>query len=219
MRTLPWCAGLALATSTFPAPAWAVDWRSPRVVTVSCSGCHTIDGNAESPLMPRLAGQPVDYLNAQMTAYRLARTAPVDWIPFLSTEEQPGARSSPQARMFMIGPAHSADEEDSKAAADWYSKQTPGPRRASAPPDLVARGTKLYAEGVPDENVPACLACHGPDARGRGQFPRLAGQHGTYLSNQIALLASGKRPSPMGPTAHTLSTAETEALVAYLQQL
>ena len=220
MRTLNSFAVLVVAITSLAAPAWAVDWRAPRVVSVSCAACHGIDGNSESPLMPRLAGQSLEYLQAQMSAYKLAGAPQVDWIPFLSTAEPSGARTGPLARMNMIGPAHYISEADTKAAAEWYAQQKPAPPAAASSPDLVARGAKIYAEGVPDENVAACVACHGPQAAGRGQYPRLAGQHAEYLTNQIELLSIGKHPSAvMGPTAHALSKAETEALVAYLGQL
>ncbi len=220
MRTLNSFAVLAVTAATVATPAGAVDWRAPRVVSVSCSGCHGIDGNAESPLMPRLAGQSLEYLQAQMSAYKLARTAQVDWIPFLSNEEQPGARTGPLARTNMIGPAHYTNDEDTKAAAEWYAQQKPAPGNASASKALVERGAKIYAEGLPDENVAACVTCHGPQAEGKGKYPRLAGQHAEYLTNQIELLSIGKRPSAiMGPTAHALSKAEADALVAYLEQL
>ncbi len=220
MRSLNSLAVFAVSILAVTTPAWAVDWRAPRVVSVSCSGCHGIDGNAQSPLMPRLAGQSLEYLQAQMSGYKLARTSPVDWIPFLSTDEQPGARTGPLARTNMIGPAHYSNDEDAKAASEWYAQQTPAPARAAASTPLVAQGAKIYAEGLPDENVAACITCHGPQAEGRGKYPRLAGQHAEYLANQIELLSIGKRPSAvMGPTAHALSKAETDALVAYLEQL
>jgi cytochrome c553 len=210
----------AFVASTLSAPASAVDWGAPPVVTVSCSGCHGIDGNSQSPIMPRLAGQSADYLQAQLSAYQLAQTPQVDWLPFISLEEKPGARTGPQARRYMVGPAHSSDAEATKAAADWYAKQKPAPGRPAGAPELVARGAKVYAEGLPDENVAACITCHGPGGQGRGQYPRLAGQHSEYITSQIELLATGKRPSAvMGPTAHALSKGDIEALAAYLQQL
>ena len=42
-------------------------------------------------------------------------------------------------------------------------------------------GKKIFVEGVPDANVPACQVCHGPEAKGNGQFPRLAGQLYPYI--------------------------------------
>ena len=220
MSTLKSCAMLVAAAATVGAPVWAVDWRAPPVVWRSCAGCHGIDGNSQSPMMPRLAGQQSEYLENVMAAYRLARGPQIDWVPFLSTEEKPGARTGPMARLAMIGPAHYADEADTKTAIDWYSKQKPAPPRAASPSDAVARGAKIYAEGIQDENVAACVTCHGPEAQGRGKYPRLAGQHADYLTNQINLLASGERQSTlMGPTAHALNKGEIEALVTYLTQL
>ncbi len=36
----------------------------------ACANCHGARGSGESPLLPRLAGQPNDYFNSQMEAFR-----------------------------------------------------------------------------------------------------------------------------------------------------
>jgi cytochrome c553 len=45
-----------------------------------------------------------------------------------------------------------------------------------APKERIASGKAIYEEGLPESNIPACAACHGPDAKGQGEIPRLAGQ-------------------------------------------
>ena len=77
------------------------------------------------------------------------------------------------------------------AGADaWRSALWPGiakrlsevnaPPAADGPEALVEAGRKIFEDGVPDENVPACAACHGQDAHGSDQVPRLAGQLYSY---------------------------------------
>jgi cytochrome c553 len=202
-------------------PAFAADWRAPRVVTVSCSGCHGIDGNTGSATAPRLAAQSAGYLTTQMNAYRLAASPPADAIPFLRPQEKPGARTNDEARRSMLGPAQSIDEADLKAAVEWYAQQKAGPGTPAADSQVVARGAKIYAEGLPDDGVSACAGCHGPKAEGRGdQFPRLAGQHADYLLRQLKLFAEDKRTAAtMGVTAHALPKADMKAIADYLQQL
>jgi cytochrome c553 len=219
MRTLKSCAMLVVAASTVAAHASAVDWRAPRVVTVSCSGCHGIDGNTDSATAPRLAAQSAGYLTAQMNAYRLAGSA-VNALPFLRSTEKPGARANAEANRSMIGPAKSIDDADLKAAVDWYAQQKPAPGTPAGNAAQVARGAKIYAEGLPDDGVSACAGCHGPKAEGRGDtFPRVAGQHADYLVRQLKLLAEGQRTTTVGVTVHGLVTADIEAVARYLQQL
>ena len=41
--------------------------------------------------------------------------------------------------------------------------------------ELAAEGKKIFENGVPDENIAACQACHGPEAQGvRNSAPRRA---------------------------------------------
>ena len=58
------------------------------------------------------------------------------------------------------------------------STSAPFPQRHTleVPENLVAEGKKLFEEGVPDANIPACVACHGDKAQGSDVVPRLAGQ-------------------------------------------
>jgi|SRR5450755_3482641 cytochrome c553 len=221
MKTMKFWAVLVVGACAIATPASALDWRAPRVVTVSCSACHGIDGNTNSAIAPRLAAQSAGYLTAQMNAYRLADAPWADAIPFLRPAEKPGARTNEEARRSMIGPAQSIDAADLEAAVAWYAQQKPAPGTPSADSLLVARGAKIYAEGLPDDGVSACAGCHGPKAAGRGdQFPRLAGQHADYLVRQLNLFANGKRTAAtMGVTAHALLEADRDAVAEYLQQL
>lgn len=109
------------------------------------------------------------------------------WIgsPSFRRTEKPDARTGPLVRTSMIGPSHYTGEEERNAAADWYAKQKPALRTPGGPPDLVLRGAKIYAAGLPDENVAACLGCHGPGAEGKGKYPRLRG--GTPSTSHINL--------------------------------
>ncbi len=220
MKKLRPYAVLVVVASSVATPALGVDWRAPRVVTASCSACHGVDGNTDSAIAPRLAAQSAGYLMAQMAAYRLAASPSTDVIPFLRPAEKPGARTSEEARRYMIGPARAIDDAELKVAADWYAQQKAAPGTAGDPL-LVARGAKIYVEGLPDDGLSACAGCHGPKAEGRGdQFPRLAGQHANYLITQLRLFSEGKRTAATsGVTAHVLVVADMKAVAEYLQQL
>lgn len=63
-----------------------------------------------------------------------------------------------------------------------------------------------------------CQACHGADGNGTGdgQYPRIAGQHASYLVKALRDYRSGARPNPiMAGFAGTLTDADIDNLAAY----
>ena len=71
------------------------------------------------------------------------------------------------------------------ALADNFHDLNPKPLTTAAPSELLASGKKIYDEGIPKMNVPPCASCHGPEAKGDGQFPRLAGQLSDYVVSKL----------------------------------
>src|SRR5699024_229063 len=67
------------------------------------------------------------------------------------------------------------------------------------------------------QKAAACAGCHGADGNSPSeQFPSLAGQHASYLYEQLRLFKSGKRKSPiMQPQAAGLSDQAMKDLAAY----
>lgn len=51
-------------------PALSADPAAGKAKAVSCAACHGQNGIATAPDAPNLAGQPEDYLAAQLKAYR-----------------------------------------------------------------------------------------------------------------------------------------------------
>ena len=91
-----------------------------------------------------------------------------------------------------------------------------------APRTFVDAGKKIYEQGVPDANVPPCAACHGPDAKGNEQFPRLAGQLYPYVVGQLTNWSKERGEdlsNIMAPIAHTLTKQQIEAVAAYVSYL
>jgi cytochrome c553 len=82
----------------------------------------------------------------------------------------------------------------------------------------VARGREIYEHGIASEGVPACSSCHGPDAHGLKEFPRLAGQHAQYILKQLASFQSNMRNvAIMHGVAQNLLLPEMQAVAAYLE--
>jgi cytochrome c553 len=77
----------------------------------------------------------------------------------------------------------------------------------------MALGEKLAADGK-------CGTCHGPEFKGKGDVPRLAGQHSVYLIRQLKDMQTGarsdKRVAVMKPITDKLSDREMVAVSAYL---
>ena len=110
-------------------------------------------------------------------------------------------------------------------AADFRALNPPplggGPRR------MVSTGEKIFQNGVPEANVAACAACHGPEAQGIGEIPGLAGQLPDYLYNKLINWSKERGQNPtepdisavMSPVAHSLTKQQVEAVAAYLSDL
>ena len=86
----------------------------------------------------------------------------------------------------------------------------------SASRALVATGKTIYEEGDPNSNVPACMACHGGDAKGHEEIPRLAGQLPDYIFNKLVNWNKERGQDPkrpdisaiMLPTSHNLTKSQ-----------
>lgn len=167
-----------------------------------CSICHGLDGNSVSPQFPRLAGQQAVYLTNQMKNFR------------------GHDRSDPAGQEFMWGLSRHLTDGQIAAIADYYSQQTA--RKDGMPaadPKLLAAGKDIFEQGVPDKNVIACAACHGPKAQGIEAFPRLANQHADYIVKQLDIFQNtqGRPGTPMETIVHPLTGGSKEAVAAYLQ--
>jgi cytochrome c553 len=171
-----------------------------------CKTCHGIAGQGYLGYfaMPRLAGQQEAYLENQLRAFiERRRTNPV---------------------MFNVAHALSPSMVNSLAA---HFKGLNPPPFGGGPRNLVGRGKTIYEEGIPESNVPACSACHGPDGKGRDEIPRLAGQLYPYTVKSLRNWGrergqGGTRTdvsAVMAPTAHNMMPAEIAAVAAYVSTL
>ena len=97
--------------------------------------------------MPRLAGQQPQYIENQLRAFLERR------------------RLNP----VMANVAHGITPDMIPALAARMMTLNPPPV-GGAPAGDAALGKEIFANGLPDQNVPACSACHGPDARGQRKY-------------------------------------------------
>lgn len=166
-----------------------------------CGTCHGPDGNSKAPMFPRLAGQHAGYLVRQLKSFK----------------EQ--TRGDPYAIAYMWGMAGGLPDDTIDALAQYYARQRTGPGK-SHDPATTAHGRDIFEHGIPSQGVPACAACHGPDAMGNDMYPRLAGQHAQYILKQLSSFQSNMRKiAVMHGVAQNLRTPEMQAVADYLESL
>ena len=91
----------------------------------------------------------------------------------------------------------------------------------------MATGGKIFLDGLPDQDIAACAACHGPDGAGAGIIPRLAGQLYPYVIDKLVNWGKERGQNPkipdtsaiMSPVAHSLNKSQIEAVAAYVSTL
>jgi len=170
-----------------------------------CKTCHGLSGQGYIGwfAMPRLAGQQPEYIEAQLRAFiERRRTNPI-----------------------MTNVAHALSPSMVTALANHFRHLDPPPF-GGAPRGSTALGKKIFEDGLPESNVPACSACHGPDGHGQNEIPRLAGQLYPYMVGQLTGWSKVRGQGTavdtsaiMAPTAHNLTRSQIEAVAAYVSNL
>jgi len=173
-----------------------------------CYDCHGSSGQGYRGFfpMPRLAGQTTEYFENQLRAF------------------VEGRRESHIA--LRMSKVHGLSPEMQTALAAHFTDLNPKPF-GRAPSELVAKGKAIYEGGDPDANVPACSVCHGPEGKGSGPNPRLAGQLYPYTIKELANWSQERGQNAtapdtsaiMRPIAHSLTKSQIEAVAAYLGYL
>ncbi len=168
---------------------------SARQKAAVCAGCHGENGKGANPLFPKLAGQNVKYLSRQLHFFKD------------QTRDVPA----------MNAIAGTLSDEDIMLLSEYYARQTPVPEAGDGSTD----GEKIYRAGIADKKVPACIACHGPNAEGNepAGFPLLKGQYVAYTVKALGDYASGVRgeaKAPMRDIAARMNEEEMKAVAAFV---
>ena len=170
-----------------------------------CTTCHgpSAQGFRGFYAMPRLAGQQPQYIENQLRAFVERR----------------------RLNLVMANVAHGITPDAFPALAARMSALNPPPV-GGAPMGDVALGKEIFTYGLPDQNVPACSACHGPDAKGQREIPRLAGQLYWYMVSTLSLWSSERGQGGrqdiswiMRPTVANLTQRQVQALAEYVSAL
>jgi len=179
----------------------AGDAKAGEGKTAVCLACHGPAGNSLVPTWPKLAGQHPEYIYKQL-------------MDFKSTARVNEAMS-PQVLAL--------NEQDFADLAAYYASQAQ--LGGTTDPSAVELGGRLFRGGNAETGIPACTGCHGPAGAGVGaaKYPRLAGQHATYVESTLKLYRAGGRANDpngmMRDVSARLTDAEIIAVAQYVQGL
>jgi cytochrome c553 len=160
-----------LAAFAFATASWAEDAckgavpdKEVQAKLQYCKVCHGVSAQGFRGYypIPRLAGQQPAYLENQLRAFIEHR----------------------RTNNVMFNVAHSLSPSMVTALGTNFNALNPPPL-GGAPRQLVTTGEKTFQDGLPDQDIAACAACHGPDAAGAGLIPRLAGQLYPYVIDKL----------------------------------
>ena len=167
-----------------------------------CGACHGPDGNSAAPNFPKLAGQGERYLLKQMQDIKGGKRTVIE----------------------MTGLLNNLSDQDLADIAAYFSSQKGSIGQAD--PKLVARGEALFRGGNLELGMPSCTGCHAPNGAGNdlAGFPKLNGQHATYVAKQLTDFREGNRTNDgdsmiMRAIAAKLSNKDIEAVSSYIQGL
>lgn len=182
---------LSSACTAFAAPPIKGDAKKGETIaTQVCTACHGPDGNGitpPNPDYPKLAAKQPEYLLKQLKDFKAGK----------------------RKNDIMSGMVASLNPDDMANLALYFSAQKNKPGIVSSP-ELLDSGKKFYADGNPDQGVPACAGCHQPDGSGTSMYPHLAGQHVSYTYQQLKRFASGERDNDRGLVMQSLAMRMTE---------
>ena len=164
----------------------------------NCTWCHGSSAQGFSTA-PRLAGQRHQYIENQL----------------LSFSEH--IRNNPLSRQYMWAATARLSPQTAHDLSTYFSTLPPLPAN-DGDKELIAAGRTIYEEGIAESNIVSCLVCHGPNAEGVREIPRLGGLSYSYLKSRLVQWGEGFHAAarPMPQIASQLSPNEIEALASYL---
>lgn len=157
-------------------------------VIENCARCHGLDGlGRDTSAFPKIAHLHPEYFIATMQAYA-------------SGERHSGMMEPIAARL---------NEQQIRDIADYYNNQAPVGSDAEASladKDAVERGKAIALDGISDQDVGACNACHLRERSDHNpNYPVLSGQFADYLVLQLELFQSRHRGGAKADLMHAIA--------------
>lgn len=164
------------ASALITVPSYDIE-AGKKIVDANCAACHGANGVSVAPAQPNLGGQNVKYLYKQLVNFKMK------------------VRRNGVMEAQLVG----LTQQDLADVAGYYASQapwTPGYGNKAT----YAAAQKLYLGGDKSRGIIPCAGCHDPKGSGNAwaAFPRIGGQHATYLANQLrAFRAAGREDEGM----------------------
>lgn len=160
----------------------------PHLVIERCARCHGLNGlGRNTSAFPKIAQLHPEYFIATMQAYA-------------SGNRHSGIMEPIAARL---------DDQQIREIADYYGKQPhldSESKATLASTDSVERGKLIAIDGVPDQDVGACSACHLRErSHHNPYYPVLTGQSADYLVLQLELFQSRHRGGASANLMHAIA--------------
>lgn len=167
-------AGFGIASMTASAvtvPSYDIE-AGKKIVDANCAACHGANGVSVAPAQPNLGGQNIKYLYKQLVDFKTK------------------ARRNGVMEAQLVG----LTQQDLADVAGYYAAQTPW-TPGYGNKATYAAAQKLYLGGDKSRGVIPCAGCHDPKGAGNewAAFPRLGGQHATYLATQLKMFRAAGR--------------------------
>ena len=186
-------ASFAVALSTLSG------WAGESAAVRNCTWCHGTGAQGYT-VAPRLAGQRPAYIMSQIRSFH------------------DHTRDNPFSVQYMWGAVASLGPYTARDLANYFASIPPRPAN-DGNGALATRGRTIYMEGIPEANIVSCYACHGPNAEGIRDIPRLGGLAYFYIKARLEQWGQGYHSTPGSPmplVATHLGAEEVEALASYL---
>ena len=191
--------GLKLAILAILASTTASASAGESAAVRNCTWCHGAGAQGYT-VAPRLAGQRPQYIMSQIRSFR------------------EHARNNPFSRQYMWAAVAALDPGMAHDLASYFASIPPKPAN-DGDSTLASRGRTIFMEGIPEANIVSCYACHGPNAEGVRDIPRLGGLAYFYIKGRLEQWGQGYHSTPGSPmpmVASHLGPDEVEALASYL---
>jgi cytochrome c553 len=214
---------VSLSLLTMMSSVQAVNIKAGQAKSETCAGCHGKKGNSLVSMYPKLAAQNEEYLIKQIYAFKDGtRNGPMmsSMVAGLSDDNIKDIAAFYEAQKI----TRNALELDKEGAVNEVLSDEEQAEQEQLEA-MIALGRDIFVNGHLENEISACIACHGPKGEGNkpAAFPALHGQHADYLIKTLNDYKVGKRTNDseniMRMIAQRMSTKEIKATANYISTM
>lgn len=198
----------------------AGDINAGQAKSMSCNSCHGEKGNSMMPLFPKLAAQNEGYLVKQMQAFKDGsrnNSSMSAMVSGLTDQDMQDIAAFYSAQIVSENAApqlnpDDLDDIDDNDQLTANEKKLAKQALQEQQDVLMAMGYDVYRNGDLDNEISACIACHGPYGEGNkpASFPALKGQHADYLVKTLTDFKTDARSNNPDNMMHMIAKKMTE---------